>query len=200
VVRDGKRLTPTDTGILVNDLIVEHFPDILDVGFTARMEEDLDKIAEGDESWVEVIREFYTPFEKEVQLAEEKMPEFIHGPEPIGRQAGMPNELVTEWGLWQVHQRQLPECRHTEATGEDRREMPQDGGEIVERKTRKGLFLWLRELSNYDLPPEAALPKPCPECGGLLVVADKRNAQCLKCEERFPLDEVATDEAVEEAA
>ena len=61
VVRDGKRLTPTETGGLVSDLVTEHFPEILDVGFTARMEEDLDRISEGEESWVDVIREFYTP-------------------------------------------------------------------------------------------------------------------------------------------
>jgi DNA topoisomerase-1 len=206
VVRDGKRLTPTDTGILVNDLIVEHFPDILDVGFTARMEEDLDKIAEGDESWVEVIREFYTPFEKEVQVAEEKMPELNMGPEPIGRPCpDCGKELVTRWGRYGkfISCSGFPDCRYTEAwLVKIGVKCPKDGGEIVERKTRKGrTFYGCANYPNCDFTSwKLPLPKPCPECGGLLVVADKRNAQCLKCEERFPLDEVATDETVEEAA
>jgi DNA topoisomerase I len=69
-VRDGKRLSPTETGILVNDLITEHFPEIVDLGFTANMEEDLDRIASGEEQWVQVIREFYTPFAQQVEKAE----------------------------------------------------------------------------------------------------------------------------------
>lgn len=61
---EQKRLAPTETGILVNDLLVEHFPEIVDIGFTAKMEEELDEIAEGKIKWTPVIREFYEPFHK----------------------------------------------------------------------------------------------------------------------------------------
>jgi len=101
VVRDGKKLTPTETGILVSDLLIEHFPDVLDVGFTAHMEEDLDRIAAGEMPWVEVIREFYDPFSDQVKQAEQNMPELNMGPEPIGRscpQCG--HELVIRWGRY----------------------------------------------------------------------------------------------------
>ena len=206
VVRDGKRLIPTETGVLVNDLLIEHFPDVVDVGFTARMEEDLDRIASGELPWVNVVREFYDPFAEKVEQAEEKMPDMNMGPEPIGRacpESG--HELVVRWGRYGkfISCSNFPECRYTEPWLEKIGvRCPKDQGEIVERKTRKGRVFY--GCANY---PECGftswkrpLPTPCPECGGLLVVADKRNAQCLNCEERFPLDEVMVEEWADSAA
>jgi DNA topoisomerase-1 len=115
-VRENKRLSPTETGILVNDLITEHFANIVNVEFTAHMEEDLDKIASGNEEWVNTIREFYTPFAIQVEEAEQKMPEMKTGPEPIGRlcpECG--KELVIRWGRYGKLFRSVPDCRHTEA-------------------------------------------------------------------------------------
>ncbi len=62
VEKEGKALKPTDLGMIVTDLLVEHFPGIVDYKFTAEMEEDLDRIADGEKEWVPVIRSFYTPF------------------------------------------------------------------------------------------------------------------------------------------
>lgn len=70
VVKEGQALMPTETGIIVNDLLVTHFPKIVDYQFTARMEEMLDEIEDGKESWQDEIREFYEPFHK---LVEQKM-------------------------------------------------------------------------------------------------------------------------------
>ena len=72
VIRDVRNLTPTETGMLVNDLLVEHFPDILNVGFTAQMEGDLDRIAAGELPWVNVIRDFYAPFAEQVETGREE--------------------------------------------------------------------------------------------------------------------------------
>ncbi|HEX7973922.1 MAG TPA: type I DNA topoisomerase, partial [Anaerolineales bacterium] len=206
VVRDVKRLTPTETGLLVNDLLTEHFPEVVDVGFTARMEEDLDKIAAGELPWVKVVREFYDPFAQQVGKAEVQMPELNVGPEPIGRacpECG--HELVIRWGRYGkfISCSNFPECRHTEPWLEKIGvKCPKDGGEVVERKTRKGRVFY--GCSNYPACDftswKRPLPTPCPVCGGTLVVADKRNAQCLNCEERFPLDQVTVGEAVEEAS
>jgi DNA topoisomerase-1 len=118
VERDGKRLIPTETGFLVNDLITEHFPNIVDLGFTANMEEDLDRIASGEQPWIETIREFYQPFSKQVEQAEIAMPEVKTGPEPIGRdcpQCG--HELVIRWGRYGkfISCSNFPDCRYTEA-------------------------------------------------------------------------------------
>jgi DNA topoisomerase I len=203
VVRDGKRLTPTETGVLVNDLITEHFPGVVDYGFTARMEEELDLIAEGKLPWVQSIREFYGPFAEQVALAEEKMPEMNMGPEPIGRacpECG--KELVIRYGRYGkfISCSGFPDCRHTEAWLEKVGVIcPKDGGDIVARKTRKGrTFYGCANYPNCDFTSwKLPLPRPCPECGGMLVVANKNQAQCLSCENLFPLDQVTVEEAAE---
>jgi len=203
VTRDGKRLTPTDTGLLVNDLLIEHFPDILNVGFTAHMEADLDRIAAGEMPWVKVVREFYEPFSIKVSEAEEKMPSHNMGPEPIGRDCPKcGHELVIRWGRYGkfISCSSFPDCRYTEAWLEKIGvTCPKDGGDIVERKTRKGrTFYGCANYPNCDFTSwKLPLPRPCPQCGGLLVVADKQNAQCLQCEERFPLDQVVIEPADE---
>jgi DNA topoisomerase-1 len=200
VYRENKRLFPTETGILVNDLLVEHFPDVIQVGFTARMEADLDRVASGDEEWAEVINEFYVPFEQDVRQAEEKMPEMKVEPEPIGRACPRcGHDLVVRWGRYGkfISCSNFPECRHTEPLLEKIGvACPKDGGEVVERKTRKGRTFY--GCSNY---PECdftswkkPLPQPCPNCGGLLVFANKNHAHCTQCEEQFSLDQVTLDE------
>jgi DNA topoisomerase-1 len=205
VVRENKRLIPTETGLLVNDLLTEHFPEVVDVGFTARMEEDLDRIASGELPWVKVVREFYTPFSHQVEKAEEQIPEMNMGPEPIGRQCPeCGNELVVRWGRYGkfISCSNFPECRYTEPWLEKIGvRCPKDGGEIVERKTRKGrTFYGCANYPNCDFTSwKRPLPTPCPDCGGLLVVADKRHAQCTQCEHSFPLDEVSAPELAETA-
>lgn len=73
VERDGKPLKPTDLGRVVNDLLVGHFSNIVDVNFTANLEEKLDEIATGDREWVPVVREFYTPFEQTLERAQREI-------------------------------------------------------------------------------------------------------------------------------
>jgi DNA topoisomerase-1 len=202
VLRENKRLSPTETGLLVNDLIIEHFPDIVDLGFTARMEEDLDRIAAGEQGWVDTIRQFYKPFAVQVEQAEQKIPEMKSGPEPIGRTCpDCGHELVIRWGRYGkfISCSNFPDCRHTEALLEKIGvSCPLDQGDIVERKSRKGrLFYGCANYPNCSFTSwKRPLPTPCPACGGLLVIADKRNAQCLSCQEQFLLDDVTTDEMV----
>ena len=202
VVRDNKRLTPTETGILVNDMITENFPNIVDLGFTAHMEEDLDRIAAGEQPWVATIREFYTPFAKQVSDADARIPERSNVLEPVGRDCPECNHpLVIRYGRYGkfISCSNFPDCRYTEAWLEKIGvSCPKDGGDIVERKTRKGrLFYGCANYPNCDFTSwKRPLPVACPSCGGLLVVADKRNAQCLSCNETFSLDEVTEDEMV----
>ena len=203
VLREAKRLSPTETGILVNDLITEHFPEVVDLGFTAKMEEDLDLIAEGKREWVDSMREFYGPFAEQVAKAELNMPEMNMGPEPIGRicpECG--HELVIRWGRYGkfISCSGFPDCRHTEAWLEKIGvSCPKDQGDIVERKTRKGrTFYGCANYPNCDFTSwKLPLAHPCPDCGGMLVVANKNQAQCLQCENLFPLDQVTVEEAAE---
>jgi len=206
VIRDQKRLVPTETGILVNDLISEHFPNIVDTDFTAKMEADLDRIAAGELDWVDKMREFYGPFAEQVKLAEERMPDMNTGPEPIGRQCpDCSKELVIRWSRYGkfIACSGFPDCRHTEPWLEKIGvKCPKDSGEIAIRKTRKGRTFYgcinypACDFTSWKLP----LPRPCPECGGLLVVANKNFAQCTQCEEQFPLEQVSVEETAEALA
>jgi DNA topoisomerase-1 len=203
VLREGKKLTPTETGILVNDIMIDNFSNILNVGFTAQMEEELDQVAEGKLKWVKVLREFYRPFAVQLEEAEQRIPVQNQGPEPIGRDCpDCGHELVIRWGRYGkfISCSNFPQCRHTEAfLVEIGVKCPKDGGEIVQRKTRKNRIFYgcanypACDFTSWKLP----LPKPCPACSGLLVVADKHEAQCIQCEERFPLDQVTLDEMAE---
>ncbi len=145
VLREAKRLSPTETGILVNDLIVDYFSDVINTGFTAHMEEDLDKIAEGKIDWVKVMREFYEKFEPELEHARREMPETKMELEKIGRACpDCGKELVIRWGRYGkfISCSGFPECRHTEAWLEKIGvACPKDGGDVVERKTRKNRTL-----------------------------------------------------------
>jgi DNA topoisomerase I len=203
IIREKRRLMPTETGELVNDLLVDHFSDIVDVNFTADMEKDLDQVASGKKSWVDVVREFYGPFEKQLKLAEEQMPEINTGPELIGRKCPKcEQDLVIRWGRHGkfIGCSNFPECRHTEPFLEKIGVLcPEDSGDIVKRKTRRGRVFYgcsnypECEFSSWKLP----LAVPCPNCSGLLVAENKHHVNCLKCEEQFLRDDVIPEDTPE---
>jgi len=200
VRRESKRLTPTEIGEKVNELLVEHFPEIVDLGFTARMEEELDEIAEGARGWTEVIRDFYGPFVADLRKAELLMPETKAEPELIDRacpRCGKP--LVIRHGRYGkfIGCSDFPQCRHTEPWLEHIGvRCPTDGGELVERKTRKGRVFYgcanypACEFTSWKRP----LPQPCPQCGSLLVVENRDHAVCTVCGNRVLQAELPASE------
>lgn len=146
VERVDKRLVPTETGKLVNDLLVTYFPDIMDYQFTARMEEELDEIAEGQIAWRPMLREFYDPFEHQLQQARDQMPQ-VRQEEHVGRHCPEceTGSLVVKYGRWGkfIGCSNYPECRYTEPYLETTGLMcptcgEAHGGEIVVRRTRRG--------------------------------------------------------------
>jgi DNA topoisomerase I len=118
VATEEKRLVPTETGEVVNDLLVHYFPNVMSVGFTASMEDELDEIAEG-RPWVPVVGEFYEDFSRNLKVAEEDMPEVrVHKEaEPVGRacpECG--SELLYRSGRYGrfIGCSDFPTCRYTE--------------------------------------------------------------------------------------
>jgi DNA topoisomerase-1 len=202
VERVDKRLIPTDTGMQVNDLMVQYFPEVVDLQFTARMEQDLDMIASGQAEWVEVMYEFYRPFAEDVKKAQAEMPVTKSGPEPIGRICPEDGgELVIRYGRFGkfISCANFPNCRYTEPWLEKIGvTCPKDGGDLAERKTRKGrTFYGCVNYPNCDFTSwKRPIAKPCPKCNGLLVIANKREAQCTNCSESFLLEEI-TPETIE---
>jgi len=199
VVRVDKRLEPTETGVLVNEMMKQYFPEIIDLNFTAAMEDDLDKIADGQADWVKIMEAFYRPFAVKVQKAQAEMPVTKTGPEPIGRACPTcGKDLVIRFGRFGkfISCSGFPDCRYTEPWLEKIGvECPKDHGDLVERKTRKGrVFYGCANYPNCEFTSwKRPLAQPCPNCKGLLVIANKREASCLNCEATFPLETVLAE-------
>ena len=188
MTRESRRLYPTETGEVVNDLLVEYFPDILSTDFTARLEDDLDDIAEG-KPWVPVIQEFYDVFEVDLEKADEALPKLNlqKEAEPVGRECPLcGNPLVYREGRYGrfIGCSTFPTCRFTEqilnmvgvtcAVG---------GGEMVERRTRKGR-VWYG-CSRYPECEWTSWKKPVPTeddaCDGVMVQVNKSTTECVSC-------------------
>ena len=201
VERENKRLLPTEIGFVVNDLLIEYFPQILGVNFTAQMEEDLDEIAHGNRKWNDLIADFYKDFEPQLKHAQEEMPETKTEPEKIGRNCPKcGNELVVKWGRFGkfISCSNYPECKYTEPFLEKIGvACPKDGGEIVLRKTRKGrIFYGCENYPNCDFTSwKKPIKTSCPACGGILVYKNKKEFQCLDCDEVFTSEKILIKEA-----
>lgn len=144
VKRDGASLIPTELGMVVTDLLTEHFPVILDEKFTARMEEELDEIEEGKLEWTQVLKDFYTPFSEWLSKAAVEMKEVKRDVVETGEiceKCGKP--LVIKWGRRGkfISCSGFPECKNAKPISTGVR-CPEPGcsGELVERRSRRGLF------------------------------------------------------------
>ena len=199
VNKDGRRLIPTKTGYIVNDLVSEYFPSIVDTGFTAEMEKELDQVASGDKDWRDSVGEFYGPFADQLEFAKQEMPEIEPVYIPIGKKCPeCAAELVQRWGRYGLYVgcSNRPECKHTERWLEKIGvTCPKDGGELIEKKTRKGrVFYGCENFPDCDFASwKKPIPKPCPECGGLLVELNKKQVQCTECSQEFNRKEIIND-------
>jgi DNA topoisomerase-1 len=200
VERRDKRLHPTELGFTVTDLLVAHFPEVMDVGFTARMEEELDRIAGGELKWRPMIRNFYGDFHETLERAKVEMPTIPRPPdEPTGEtcpECGGP--LLFKMGRFGrfVGCSNYPQCRYSKPIPVPGVVCPECGGEIYERRARRGRRLFYGcanypecEFTTWNRP----LPQPCPVCGGMLTDTGKGVAKCLACEEQMPLDSLQTE-------
>ena len=183
-----RRFHPTEIGMAVNDLLAEHFPDIVDLEFTASMEGKLDRVAVGNEDWVNVLRKFYGPFKDELEAAEKKLPKLEVKDEPtdeICPNCGRPMVIKTgRFGRF-ISCTGYPECKTTRPILKDTgAKCPKDGGMIVERKSRKGrIFYGCANYPTCDFVSwDRVVPEPCPVCGAYVVAKTRRGgAVALEC-------------------
>ncbi len=174
VKKEKKSLVPQDLGMQVSRLMDDYFGNIVDAGFTAQMESNLDSIEEDGTDWKAVVSDFYTDFEKDLKIAEESIEKTVVQDEPIGRdcpECGRP--LVLKHGRFGefIACSGYPECKYT-----DRVKYPvgvacpKCGKDIVRLKSRKGkIFYGCEGFPSCDVRFwNKPVNRQCPECGSLM--------------------------------
>lgn len=186
---EDKKLNPTEIGIETTDKLQEFFSDLINVEYTAKMEEDLDKIAEGKKVWYKILEKFYNDFEPEVENAFDKMEK--KEDEQTGEvcpNCGKPMVIKTgRYGKFEACSG-YPECKYIKpkekAVLTEVCNCPKCGGKIVERKTKKGKIFY--GCGNFPKCKVAVWDKPtgevCPECHSLLVETKDNNIKCSACD------------------
>jgi len=192
------RFFPTELGFLVNDLLVVSFPDIFDVEFTAHMEEDLDRVEEGERGWVDTLKEFYLPFQKDLEMAKTSMRD-VKGEkiptEALCERCGSP--MIKRWGKrgYFLACSSYPNCRFTKEvdSSNDKREetgaqCDQCGNPMVIKNGRFGRFL---ACSNYPAckntkPLETGVQCPQEGCNGMLVERRTRRGKTFYSCTNYP--------------
>jgi DNA topoisomerase-1 len=188
VTQQERRFMPTEIGTAVNDLLVEHFPKILNLAFTAQMEGDLDKVAVGDENWITLLRRFYGPFATELEEAEKKLPRLELRDEPtdeICPKCGRPMVIKTgRFGRF-ISCTGYPECKTAKPiVKETGVPCPKCGGAIVERRSKKGrTFYGCGNYPNCDfISWDPVALQRCPVCGSYVVSKTRRGGTVrLEC-------------------
>jgi DNA topoisomerase I len=189
---------PTELGFVVNDMLIQNFSDIMDIEFTAKMEEELDDVAHENRDWVEVVKEFYKPLEKNLEKAQENVEKIKLADEVTGESCPKcAKPMVVKSGRFGkfLACSGYPECKTTKpyriGTGA---KCPECGKELVLRISKKNRRFY--GCSGYPDCKFATfyqpLPKPCPECGGLLLVQRNKTAKCLKCNHTEKIEEEKT--------
>ncbi|MEL3984689.1 type I DNA topoisomerase [Bacillus velezensis] len=189
---DNKRFVPTELGQIVLDLIMEFFPEIINVEFTAKMERDLDHVEDGQTEWVQIIDSFYTDFEKRVKKAEAEMKEVEIEPEYADEDCELcGSRMVYKMGRYGKFMAcsNFPDCRNTKPI------VKQIGvkcpkcheGNIVERKSKKKRVFYgcdrypECDFVSWDKPIE----RKCPKCENMLVEKKLKKGiqvQCVECD------------------
>jgi len=189
-------LKPSDLGMIVTDLMVQYFPEIVDVQFTARMENELDEIAEQKRQWVGAVQDFYVPFKVDLEKATTQM-DRVKLPDEVVEETcpkcGKPLAVkVGRFGKF-LACTGYPECKFTKSfqikTGV---KCPKCGvGELVQKvNKKKKVFYGCSNYPNCDFATNyKPLPQPCPKCGSLMTVFRDKWAKCTKCNYRGKLPE-----------
>lgn len=204
---EEKKLQPTDIGMVVTDLLVQHFPQIVDLNFTAKMEEDLDEIAEGKKEWQPVIKEFYTPFAKILAIKEKEISKkdiVEEKTDLVCEKCGSPMVIKTgRYGKFLACSN-YPECKNVQpllVTEEEQKaeqtneKCPKCEGSLIIKNGRFGKFLACTNYPKckFTKPIQKSLGLKCPKCdqGEIVIKRTKRGKIFYACN-RYPDCDYAT--------
>jgi len=195
---EKRQLIPTEIAFTVIETLEKHFPEIVDTGFTANMEEKLDEVAERKVDWQKLLLEFYKPFIEKVEKGKKEI-KSLKKAEPIGRNCPeCGSELLLRSGRYGdfIACSNYPKCKYTEnivKEGEEEKPQPQTTDEVCEKcgspmvvKTgRRGAFLacsaYPKCKNAKPLEKPKALSVKCPECGGELLERNSRRGKFFGC-------------------
>ena len=192
---EQKRFRPTEIGVVVNDLLVNHFPKIVDIKFTAEMEENLDEIAKGEKKWVPLIKEFYGPFEENLQKKYKEISKEVLLEKTDKICPKCSSAILIRLGKFGKFYAcsNFPKCRYTESLEKNVLgiKCPKcEKGDVVEKRTRlrRGFGGQAKKqkifygCSNWPDCDFALWDKPtgetCPKCGSLLVETKRKQIKC----------------------
>lgn len=187
VAKEGKQLLPTELGEIVISLLKENFSDIVNLEFTANFEEKLDEIEDGSVPWRRVIHDFYTPFAKSLEEAEEKIGK-------VQIEDKVSDEICENCGRNMVIKMGrygkflacpgFPECRNTKPLLEQiEAKCPKCENSLVVRRSKKGRKFYgcgtypECDFVSWELPA----PEPCPQCGGMMVIKSSKQGKRYAC-------------------
>jgi DNA topoisomerase-1 len=217
VEKDGKALKPTDLGFRVNEQLVQHFPDIVDIGFTSRMEQNLDSIEEGDREWVALLQEFYDPFVDSLKKAETQMQAVAMPSGELCPTCGKQLLIKSTWRGEFLGCEDYPNCKTTRPIVKRLGmacKRPECEGEILIKRTRTGKTFYgcerymaepKCEFTSWDEPTNFS----CEKCGTFMVKKFPRataksrrpflmcsNAECKNIQ-NIPYDRKKKDDTAE---
>jgi len=181
VARENKRLIPTELGKIVNDTMCKHFPNIVDITFTANMEDQLDGVEDGNVEWHSIVSDFYGPFSETLEKAEANIEKVSIEDQvsdvPCEKCGAMMVYKMSRYGKFLACPN-FPACRHTMALPKDIGvPCPKCGSELLERVSRKGRkFYGCEKYPECDFVSwERPVADKCPKCGTYMVM--KRGAK-----------------------
>lgn len=181
---ENRRLKPTDLGFVINHLLVTHFTEIMDVGFTAQMEDKLDAVEEGKQDWIQLLRDFYTPFKQTLDRAAVEMPIVRLEDEKTDIQCdvcGAP--MVIKRGRYGkfLSCSNFPRCKNAKPLTTGVRCPKCKQGELREKKSKKGrIFYGCSRYPDCDFAVwDKPVPDPCPKCGSLMVQGARGSVRCV---------------------
>ena len=187
VMREKKQLFPTELGIMITDMMKEYFADIVDIAFTAGMEEQLDEVEEGKLDWHKVLSDFYGPFEKTLENAESKIEKVEIKDEvsdvPCDKCGAMMVYKLGRYGRFLACPN-FPECRNTKAIQvEIDAPCPKCGGKLLQKTSRKGRKFYGCErypecdFVSWDMP----VSEKCPKCGSYMTLSHTKKGDFYVC-------------------
>ena len=194
---ENRRFVPLELGETVNRLMKQHFPEIVDVKFTAQVESGLDQVEDGDREWTALLHDFYQDFKRTLDQAESEMERVERPVIEIGEacpECGRP--LVIKHGRFGefVSCSNYPACKYSRQLQKKIGvTCPRCGGDLVERRSRRGRIFYgcgtypACDYALWDRP----LPQPCPYCGGLVAQSSRGKpvVKCTACEREVPVEQ-----------